>query len=404
MNQFPRSDFPLINEPPYKPFCYADSAATTHMPHAVIDQLQQYARISHSNVHRAPYRLATLATEMYEEARATLAEFFLGSPEATVFTKSATEALNLVISGLSSELSEKDAIIISIAEHHSAIVPWQVAAQKKGFTIHWVGLNADGEVDIEQIQKICETHHNIRGITVLAASNTTGVLQPIKDITSFAKSRGLWTIVDACQRGLDPNFSMECGADYMVLSAHKMFGPTGVGALLSTPQALERLPEYQLGGGMIRSVTKTHVSFQSSPQRFEAGTPPLQAVAGWAAALKYIHQWDRRYRLRWSEDLVQRGLEVFSKLDEFKLLFEEQSHRMPVFSLVHDRIHPHDLATYLDHLHGVAARAGHHCTMPLMEELGVGSTLRLSFSWYNSPAEIDYCAQALCQAQEFFNV
>lgn len=404
MSIFPRSDFPLINEPPYKPFCYADSAATTQMPQVVIDQMSQYARITHSNVHRAPYRLASIATEMYEQSRIELAECFRANPKAVVYTKNATEALNLVILGLAHSMTEKDAVLLSVAEHHSAIVPWQVAAQKQGFAIHWVGLDEQGQVNLKEVEDLYALHTNIRGVVMLATSNTTGVIQPVKDLTTWAKKYGLWTLVDACQMALDPSLNMDCGADYMVLSAHKMFGPTGVGALISTEEALQRLTEYQVGGGMIRSVTKTHCSFQPAPQRFEAGTPPLQAVAGWSAALKYIHQWDRRYRMRWTEDLVQHGLDAFAQIEGYKLLYPHQTHRTPVFSLIHDRIHPHDLATYLDHLHGIAARAGHHCTMPLMEYLGVGATLRLSFSWYNTTQEIDNCVAALRQAQEFFNV
>lgn len=404
MNLFPRSDFPLINEPPYKPFCYADSAATTQMPQAVIHAMTQYARMHHSNVHRAPYRLATTATEMYENARINLAHYFGADPKAVIYTKSATEALNLVVAGLSHEMTENDAVILSVAEHHSAIVPWQMAAQRKGFKILWVDLNEEGQVAVSDIEKLIAENSGVKGIVLLAASNAIGVIQPIEAVTAVAKKHHLWTLVDACQMGLDTSLSMSCGADYMVLSAHKMFGPTGVGALLSTPEALERLTEYQVGGGMIRSVTKTHFSIQPAPQRFEAGTPPLQAVAGWDAAIKYIEGFDKIYRMRWTENLNQHGLKAFSSLKGFKLLFENQHQRMPVFSLVHDRIHPHDLGTYLDHLHGIAARAGHHCAMPLMQHLNVHGTLRLSFSWYNTPQEIDYCAEALRGAQEFFNV
>lgn len=403
MTQFPRADFPLINEPPYKPFCYADNAATTQMPHQVIHEMAQYARMHHSNVHRAPYRLGTIATELYEQARGRLAKYFGAEPQGVIYTKNATEALNLLASSLSRDLGQGDAVILSLAEHHSAIVPWQQASKRQGFDILWLKLNGDGQVCLTALQELLKQHQSVKGVAVMAASNVTGVIQPIEQVCQIAKSYGAWSIIDACQMALDPHLSMACGADFMVVSAHKMFGPTGVGALLASLPALKKLPEYQVGGGMIRSVTTTHYTAQQEPQRFEAGTPPLQAVFGFDAAIKYIESFDKLYRMRWTKELVEYGLEVFSQLEGYQLLYAQQHQRVPVFSLTHEKLHPHDLGTYLDHLYGIAARAGHHCAMPLMGSLGLHGTLRLSFSWYNTTQEIDYCAKALKEAKEFFN-
>ncbi len=400
-----RDDFPLIKHPPYSPFCYVDNASTTQSPDCVIRAMDEYIKKSHANVHRAPYRLAECATVHYEKARTSLAEKYGISPESVVLTHGATDGLNLLASSLSQTLEEGDGVLLSYLDHHSMIVPWQMAANRGGLELYWAPLTENGTIDCEAVQEILTANPNIKVMSICAASNVLGTLQPIKRLTDLANAHNIWTIVDGCQMSLDSILLKTLHCDFWVISAHKMFGPTGIGAILAiNPAYWRELPPYQSGGGMISMVTTTHTIFQEGYAKFEAGTPPIAAACGWASALAYIQSHDSLSYQKTFYELILYALESFQSLSGYKLLFPHNSNRCGVFSLVHGSIHPHDLATYLDHMHGIQVRAGHHCAMPLMEYLGIQATLRISLTWYNTRQDVDLCVEALHKAREFFNV
>jgi len=400
-----RNDFPLIKNPPYTPFCYVDNAATTQVPECVITAMNEYLRTSHANVHRSPFRLAEHATQHYESARKSLALRYDIEPEGVVLTHGATEGLNLLASSLSQTLKAGDGVLLSYLDHHSMIVPWQMAAKRMGLIIYWAPLTPDGVIDVEAVQKIVKAHPTIRVMSIMGASNVLGTYQPIEPLTRIARFHNILSIVDGCQMGLDAVALKTLDCDFWVISAHKMFGPTGIGAILSPNVDIwDTLPPFHMGGGMITMVSKTDTLFQEGYSKFEAGTPPIAAACGWAAALNYIQGHGSLLQQKEFYDLIPYALEKFQSLKGYKLLYPHNAHRSAVFSFIHADLHPHDLATYLDHLYGVQVRAGHHCAMPLMDYLGIDATLRISLTWYNTRAEIDYCVTALEGALEFFNV
>jgi cysteine desulfurase/selenocysteine lyase len=400
-----RKDFPLMSNPPYLPFCYADNAATTHMPQVVIDAMSHYAYKSHANVHRSPYRLAESATAQYELLRELLAQRYIIEKEGVVITHGATEGLNLLASVLSQTLKEGDGVLLSYLDHHSMIVPWQFAANQKSLEIYWAPLTPEGTIDCVEVERLIAHHPNIRIMSIMAVSNVLGTYQPIKELTDIARDHNIVSIVDGCQMALDIVSLKDFHCDFWVLGAHKMFGPTGIGAVLARePKWWDTLNQYQSGGGMISMVSSTHTLVQEGYARFEAGTPPIQAASGWAAALQYIQTAGSLETRKHYNDLVAYALEQFGLIKGYKLFFKQNAYRAGIFSFTHQSIHPHDLATYLDHMYGIAARAGHHCAMPLMTYLGIDATLRLSLTWYNTREDVDHCVKALTAATEFFNV
>lgn len=399
-----RHDFPLIHQPPYSPFCYADSAATTQKPDVVIQAVTEHYKKNNANVHRGAYRLSERCSAQYEQARDVVANFFKAQSQGVVFCRSATEALNLLASSLSQQLTPGDGILLSLMEHHANIIPWQQAAARYGLQIHWVSITETGVIDLEHFRLLLE-HNPIKIVSLVAVSNTLGTKQDLTQLFQLAKARNAVTIADCCQSFLEHDISLEAlNADALVCSGHKMYGPSGIGCLVTQPDFLARLPHYQTGGGMIQYVSQKESLFLPGSMGFEAGTPNIEGAIGFAAALTYLNQLNKNEAQQHMASLVNEGLRHFASLGQYELLVSGNSHRSAIFSLVHPRIHAHDLATYLDEMAGICARAGHHCTMPLLEAMKKSATLRLSFSLYNTVDEIIYCAQALSKAEEFFNV
>ncbi|NBV27851.1 aminotransferase class V-fold PLP-dependent enzyme [bacterium] len=398
-----RNDFPLIDRPPYHPFCYADSASTTQKPYSVIQAVSDHYRLHNANIHRGAYRLSEQATEVFEQARSLVAHYFHANPDGVVFCRSATETLNLLAHSLCQKLQPGEGILLSLLEHHANIVPWQQAAARYGLNIYWLNITNDGVIDEDHFRQIFKLHH-IKIVSLLAVSNTLGTKQDLGKFFRIAKEYQATTIADCCQSFLDSVSLKALHADALVCSSHKMYGPSGVGCLVTTSEFLESLPCYQTGGGMIQYVTRDHSLFLTGPARFEAGTPNIEGVVGFAAALEYLKKLDREEAYDYYDSLVRYGLEQFRNLGDYELLASQNAHRAAIFSFSHPKIHAHDLSTYLDSMHGICARAGHHCTMPLLEALGKSATIRFSFSLYNTLDEIRYCAEALRKAEEFFNV
>ncbi len=406
-----RKDFPLISHPPYAPFCYLDNAATTQVPQQVIDAIEIYLKSQHANIHRSPHRLGEGATELYELLRTRLAQKYSVPAKGVVLTYGATDSLNILAHGMADFLEPESAIVLTELDHHAALVPWLALAQQKNLKILWAPINwAQGTIDLNLLEELFHKESHIKLMTFVGLSHVLGIYQPIEQITALCRKHGIISIVDGCQMGLDALSLDLLAIDYFVISAHKMFGPAGIGAIISScPDHLKLLQPYRKGGGMILSVKKTGVLYQEIPTLFEAGTPPLVAAAGWIAALAYIEHndsWGLRVHLEELKAYILEKIAVFLKdCPQYHLVSQEsQAQRAMIFSFVHKKIHVHDLATYLDHRHGIAVRAGHHCAMPLMEAMQLSGTLRASFSWYNTKQECDLLLNALKHAQEFFNV
>jgi cysteine desulfurase / selenocysteine lyase len=396
-------DFPLLSNPPYAPFCYADSAATTQKPLAVITALTEHYLKNNANVHRGAYRLSEYATEQFENSRKKIAKFFGVSKEGIVFCRSATEGLNLLVHGLV-ELNPNAHVLLSRLEHHANIVPWQEAAKKTNITIHWVDPDQHGVIQLDAVNEIFKLYP-ISIVSLIHTSNTLGSIQPLRELFDYCKKKNAITIADCCQGFLHSDLNPEkMNADAIVCSSHKMYGPSGLGLIVSSEKFLESLPVYQTGGGMILSVHTETTEFMNAPYKFEAGTPFIEGAVGLAAAFDYISTLDPIKIAHHFEHLIDYGLKAFSNLGSFELLIPENQHRAPIFSLVHPKIHAHDLSTFLDQTAGVCARAGHHCTMPLLSYLKKPATYRLSYHLYNTVDDIDYCAKALLNAEKFFNV
>ena len=396
-----REQFPLISTPPYQPFVYADSAATTQKPQVLIDKMGQFYSQHVANVHRGAYRLSESASSLYEQSRQYIKELF--KVDECIFLRGATEGLNFLASSLAHNLNSGDHILLSIAEHHANIVCWQQLALKKNLTIHYAPIDEAGVIDIEYCRALF-TQYPIKIVSMVHVSNTLGTLQPLAEIFSLAKKVGAMTIADCCQSlpvYIDKLHTLS--ADFIVFSGHKIFAPSGIGCLLiQQKQSIEKMQPYQTGGGMISHVTTSHSSFAPAPAGFEAGTPFIEGAHLLKVALEFVNQYDKKQVKSHLEELRDAAIESLSKVRGLKTFFIENTNRSPIFSVTFDDIHSHDLATFLD-ANGVCARAGHHCTMPLVRELGVSSLLRLSFGLYNTKEEVIRCAEVLQKAREFFD-
>lgn len=396
-----RSQFPLIEKPPYEPFIYADNAATTQKPKVVLDKIDEFYRTSVSNVHRGAYRLSDAASGHYESARKYITNLF--KAHECIFVRGATEGLNLLACSLGEQLKDGDHVLLSIAEHHANIVCWQQLAHKKNITLHYAPLDHLGCIDAEYCMNLFE-QYPIKIVSMVHVSNTLGTLQPLSKIFKAAHEKGAITIADCCQ-SLPAYFDEipKLNADFAVFSGHKIFAPTGIGCVLvNSPEILEKMQPYQTGGGMIAHVTTSHVTFAKPPACFEAGTPFIEGAFALKVALEFITAFDSGSIKTHLTQLSKQALTYLKKYPELKSFFINNNKRTPVFSVALDSIHSHDLATFLD-VHGICARAGHHCTMPLLRELGADSTLRLSFALYNTTDEVKKCFDVLLKAMEFFN-
>ncbi len=397
-----RADFPILAERVNgKPLVYLDNAASSQKPRHVIDAVSAYYEHSHANIHRGVHFLSQHATEAYEGARETVTRF-LNAPESreVIFVRGTTEAINLVAQTYGrSNIGAGDEILVSNLEHHSNIVPWQLLCAEKGATIKVIPMNQAGDLCIDRYEQLFTDRTKL--VAVGHVSNAIGTINPIRQITSIAKQRGVTVLVDGAQAAPHvPIDVTDIGCDFYAISGHKMFGPTGIGALYGRAELLEAMPPYQGGGEMIRSVSFEGSTFAPIPAKYEAGTPNIAGTIGMAAAVDYLEHigWSA---IRAAEDeLVRYALKRLRGVDGLTLIGEPQE-RAGVVSFVLNDIHAHDLGTILDQ-DGVAVRTGHHCAQPVMDFYGVPATARASFAFYNTHAEVDSLVSGLEKAKEVF--
>ena len=397
-----RQDFPILaTSVRGKPLVYLDNAATTQKPRCCIEATSRYYEVENSNVHRGVHYLSELATQKYEAARQVIADFIHAPSSANiVFTRGTTEAINLVAHGFSRAiLKPGDEIIISAMEHHSNIVPWQLACQYSGASLKVIDLHPDTSLDIEHFKTLLTA--NTKLVAVSYISNSLGNINPIEEIIRLAKEKNIPTLIDAAQATAHMPVNVQTlGCDFLAFSGHKMFGPTGIGALYATADWLNKLPPYQGGGDMIVKVSYEHSEFQKAPLKFEAGTPNIAGSIAWAESIRYISKLGLTRIQAYEETLLAYATEKLMALTNIQII-GSSPHKASIISFLHKNAHPHDIATILDG-EGIAIRAGHHCTMPLIERLGHAATARASFCFYNTFEEIDYFVEAIKVVDRIF--
>ncbi|UXY14060.1 cysteine desulfurase [Chitiniphilus purpureus] len=392
-----RRQFPLLaNEPA---LVYLDNAATTHKPLAVLAAERHFYEHANANVHRSAHRLAHAATEAFEGARRTVARF-LGAASAAevVFTRGATEAINLVAqSWARAHLRPGDEIVLSMLEHHANIVPWQLLAAERGLVLRVIGLAADGSLDLDAFHALLGPRTRLVAVTAL--SNASGVRPPLGQMIAAAQAIGARVLVDAAQAAAHDRLDVSTlGADFLVFSGHKVFGPTGIGVLWAPMAVLDSMPPWQGGGEMIERVSFAGTTFNRPPYRFEAGTPPIAQAVGLAAALDWLAGLDRAALARHEAQLLQRLEQGLAQLRQVHPIASAAG-RGPVTSLTFGAVHPFDVAQFLD-ARDIAVRVGNHCAQPLMEALGVNGTLRISLCAYNTEADVEAVLAALSDTLE----
>ncbi|TCP55680.1 cysteine desulfurase/selenocysteine lyase [Tumebacillus sp. BK434] len=393
-----KRDFPLLQQLMNgKPLIYLDSAATTQKPQQVLDAMHRYYTSQNANVHRGVYALAATATDLYEGAREKAARFLnASSPREIVFTRGTTEALNLVAAGwLRPRLQPGDEILTTVAEHHSNLIPWQMAAKAAGARLRFFPLEADGTLDLAKAAG-CITPRT-RAIAIAHISNVLGTIHPLQELAALAHRQGAVLIVDAAQSAAHhPLDVQQLDCDFLAFSGHKLYGPTGIGVLYGKSGLLADTEPVQYGGEMIDEVELFDASWKDAPWKLEAGTPPIAEAAGLAAAIDYLEVIGRDNIKRQIESLAAYACDQLSALDGITLYGPQKRGGVAAFNL--DGAHPHDVATVLDAA-GIAVRAGHHCAQPLMRWLGAAATVRASFGIYNTRADVDALTAALREAK-----
>ena len=396
-----RADFPILQQSIGRaPLVYLDNAATTQKPEAVIQAISRYYENDNANVHRAAHALAERATAAMEDARSAVARFIgAASTREVIFTRGTTESINLLAHGLAERVGAGDEILITESEHHSNLVPWQLLAARRGATLRAVPVLASGDLDLERYQQLLSERTRI--VAFGHVSNALGTVQPVNHMIQLARQRtDAAVIVDGAQAVLHIPLNMQTlGADFYAFSSHKMFGPTGMGVLWGREALLEALPPYQSGGEMIEHVTLDSVTFNQLPYKFEAGTPNIAGAVGLGAAVRYLESQPREALNAAEASLVTRTIEGLRQLNGVRLVGEPKE-RLAVVSFLVEESHPADIGTLLDQ-QGIAVRTGHHCTMPLMQKLGVPGTVRASFSLYNDESDVERLLDGVRKALTF---
>jgi len=393
-----RSEFPILSrEVNGKPLCYLDNAASAQKPNAVIDAMADQARTAYANVHRGLHTLANETTDAFESAREDTRRFLNApSTDNVIFTKGATEAINLVASGLAETINPGDEIVLSIMEHHSNIVPWHFLRERYGAVLRWIELTEDGALDTTSLEAAISP--KTRLVAINHMSNVLGTVNDVAKVTALAKAAGALTLVDGCQAAVHLDLDVQAlGCDFYVFSGHKLYGPTGIGALYGTSQALNDLRPYQGGGEMIETVERDHITYNAAPHKFEAGTPAILEAVGLGAAIRWFEGFNLQTIKDHEDRLYSRAVDALSRINGLKIHGTAPG-KGAVLSFSLQGAHPHDIAQLLDR-YGVAIRAGHHCAQPLMTHLGVSATARASFGLYNTEAEVDIFIEALDRAR-----
>lgn len=397
-----RQDFPILHQEVHgKPLVYLDNAATSQKPQQVIDALDKYYQLDNSNIHRGVHTLSERATADYEAARDKVKSFLNASSEKEIiFVRGATEAINLIAQSYGrANIQAGDEIIISEMEHHSNIVPWQLLCEQTGAKLKVIPINEAGELIIEEFEKCLGEKTRI--VSVVHISNALGTINPIQHIIDRAHEHNAVVIIDGAQA--TPHTAVDVQAldcDFYVFSGHKLFGPTGIGALYGKEHLLEAMPPWQGGGDMIKMVSFEKTLYNGLPYKFEAGTPHIAGVIGLGAAIDYISATGLDAIAAYEHELLEYATAQASKVEGLRLIGTAQK-KASILSFIMDGVHPHDMGTILDH-EGVAIRTGHHCAMPVMTHFNVPATARASFAFYNTFDEVDRLIAALQKASEVF--
>ena len=397
-----RKDFPILSRKIYdKPLVYLDNAATTQKPLCVLDAMREEYLNVNSNVHRGIHWMSQQATELHEAARETVRKFINARNTAeVVFTRGTTEGLNLIASSYSDEFMQTgDEVIVSEMEHHSNIVPWQLAAQRKGIVVKVIPITDKGEVNLDKFVDLFTSKTKIVSITHV--SNVLGTINPVNEIVRIAHEHHVPVVIDGAQS--TPHFKVDMQAmdcDFFVFSGHKMYGPTGIGVLYGKEEWLEKLPPYQGGGEMIENVSFDKTTFERPPLKFEAGTPDYIATHGLAKAIEYMSSIGIENIQKHEQNLTEYATERLKNIDGLRI-FGKSVHKDAVISFLLRNIHHMDMGTLLDRL-GIAVRTGHHCAQPLMARLGVLGTVRASFALYNTKEEIDILTNGISRVMAMF--
>jgi cysteine desulfurase / selenocysteine lyase len=399
-----RKDFPILEREVYgKPLVYLDNAATSQKPRQVINALVDYYENYNANIHRAVHCLGEEATAAYEEARAKVAKFINApSPECVIFTRNTTEAINLVAYTWGrANVREGDEILLTQMEHHSNLIPWQRLAAEKGATVRYIELTDTQTLALDGLENLFDARTRI--FAMPHVSNSLGTINPVEKIAKEAQRNGVAFLVDGAQG--TPHLPVDVqaiGCDFYAFSAHKMLGPTGVGVLYARQELLEEMEPFLSGGEMIRKVDFEGATWNDLPWKFEAGTPNIADVIAFGAAIDYLSDLGMENVREHEIEITEYALKRLSEFDDITLYGPpDPRERGGVVSFNFGDLHPHDIGTVLDR-HGVAIRAGHHCTQPLMRTLGVSGTARASFYVYNTPEEVDVLVEALEAARDFF--
>lgn len=397
-----RRDFPILAREVYgKPLVYLDNAATTQKPLCVLDAMRNEYLNVNANVHRGVHYLSQQATDLHEAARETVRRFINAkSTNEIVFTRGTTEGLNLIASSFVDEMmTEGDEVIVSVMEHHSNIVPWQLQAAKHGIAIRVIPMDDSGKLDLEAYEALFS--ENTKLVSIAHVSNVLGTVNPVKEMARIAHSHSVPIMVDGAQS--TPHFRVDMqdlDCDFFVFSGHKMYGPTGIGVLYGKEEWLDKLPPYQGGGEMIESVSFEKTTFEHLPFKFEAGTPDYVATHGLATAIDYIESIGMDNISSHEHELTDYCMKRLAEIDGMRLIGTTQG-KDAVVSFLVGEIHHLDMGTLLDRL-GIAVRTGHHCAQPLMIRLGVQGTVRASFAFYNTKEEIDVLASGIERVSKMF--
>lgn len=409
-----KSDFPIFDRTVRggKKLVYLDSGATSQKPRFVLDAERNFYEMHNAAAHRGAHQLAEEATEAYEGARAIVAKFIGAAKNEVVFTKSATESINLVAYSLSNSnhtsasrfhIGSEDEILVTEMEHHANLIPWQELAKRTGAKLRWIPITDEGHLDLGEIDSLITSNTKIVALT--HQSNVLGTINQIAGIAKIAHDRGALILVDACQSV--PHQSVDVKAldvDFLAFSGHKMLGPTGVGVLYGRAELLDEMPPFLTGGSMIEVVTMESATYARSPQRFEAGVPNMAQAVGLGAAIEYLEQVGMNAISEHEQMLVKHTIDGLDAISGVRLIGPQAGgHRSGAVSFVIDEIHPHDLGQVLDDL-GIAVRVGHHCAWPLMRRFGISGTTRATFYLYNSISDVDALLSGIEATKKFFKV
>jgi cysteine desulfurase/selenocysteine lyase len=398
-----REDFPILDtRVGAHALVYLDNAATAQKPQAVIDAVSHYYASTNANIHRGVHYLSAEATDAYDRARVTVAQFLnAAEPRECIFVRGTTEAINLVAASWGrTNFRRGDEILLTAMEHHANIVPWQMAAEATGAVIKVIPVTDRGELDLEKIDQLLTPRVKLLALTHV--SNALGTINPVRELIKRVRAVGAVTLVDGAQSAAHLRVDVQAlDCDFFAFSGHKVFGPTGIGVLYGKAAALEKMPPYQGGGDMIERVSFEKTTYRGLPERFEAGTPDISGAIGLAAAIQYLAKFDHTALAAYESDLLAYATDAVAAVRGVRIIGEAPE-KVGVLSFVMDDVHPHDIGTVLDN-EGIAIRAGHHCCMPLMKRLDLPGTARASFAFYNTRAEADQLANALVKVRKMFD-